>query len=146
MSYTECPTESVGDIPNDSFSNSDHMSYTEYPTESVVDVPDYNMELAELTTEGGEFDPSSFLQLFTNVSRVYMYSKRIFEDISFFKCKPQMKLDICICFLENFGLGDENWVGEMKQLSIALSARFVISSVSRDLIEVKFVWQYCSAT
>ncbi|KAI3840106.1 hypothetical protein MKX03_003562 [Papaver bracteatum] len=99
MSYTECPIDSVGDIPDDSFSNSDHMSYTECPAESVVGIRDYSIELAELRNEGGELDHGNFMRLFVNVSRVYMYSKRIFEDISFFKCKPQMKVRFMVLSL-----------------------------------------------
>ncbi|KAI3963523.1 hypothetical protein MKW98_022945 [Papaver atlanticum] len=91
--------------PNDEnvcFSNFDHMGYSEYPTESDDAIPDYHMERAELATESEEFDIVSFSQLFTNLSRVYMFSKRIFEDISYHDCKPQMKVCFIVLFLFTF--------------------------------------------
>ncbi|KAI3932929.1 hypothetical protein MKW92_023852 [Papaver armeniacum] len=109
---------------NARFSNFDHTSYTLLPA-----VPDYDSENIELLkTETGEFDYGRTLQLFMNTSRVYMFSKGIFEDISFFACKPQMKLDICICFQESIGgpfVKYEKWMRELKQLSFALSCRLV---------------------
>ncbi|KAI3834446.1 hypothetical protein MKX03_032557 [Papaver bracteatum] len=105
---------------NARFSKVDHMSCTLLPA-----VPDFDSENIELLrTETGEFDHGRTLQLFTNTSRVYMFSKGIFEDISFFNCKPQMKLDICICFQESMGgpyVKYEKWMRELKQLSFALS-------------------------
>ncbi|KAI3890591.1 hypothetical protein MKX03_036139, partial [Papaver bracteatum] len=80
--------------PNDEnvcFSNFDHMGYSECPTESDDDIPDYHLERAELETLTKKFNIVRSSQLFTNTSRVYMFSKRIFEDISFHDCKPQMK-------------------------------------------------------
>ncbi|KAI3913133.1 hypothetical protein MKW98_007149 [Papaver atlanticum] len=95
----EYGSPSVGNV---CFSSFDHTSYTEYAAEFDDDIPDYNIERTEfLDTETGEFSVAHFMQLFTNTSRVYMFWKRILEDISFHDCKPQMKLDICICLLEN---------------------------------------------
>ncbi|MCL7033095.1 hypothetical protein MKW94_015938 [Papaver nudicaule] len=65
------------------------------------------------------------MRLFTNTTRVYMFSKNIVGDInSFHVCKPHMKLDICICLVESMLSSphtDEQWMREMKQLSLALS-------------------------
>ncbi|KAI3858814.1 hypothetical protein MKX03_015751 [Papaver bracteatum] len=104
-------------------SNFDHMSYTECPTESDENIPVYEIEMIELKTETGEFNYERFMQLFTNTSHVYMHKKRIFENISFHDCNPQMKLDICICFVECVApaLKDVKWMRELKQLSFALS-------------------------
>lgn len=73
--------------------------------------------------EARKFDPQKFEQLFMNTSRVYMLSRSIFEDISFYDCDPRMKLDICICFLENYGpfLKGKKWMKKIKQLSVELS-------------------------
>ncbi|MCL7032837.1 hypothetical protein MKW94_019391, partial [Papaver nudicaule] len=68
---------------NASFSNSGQTSCTECSTESD--------EVAKFETETAEFKSRNFHALFTNTARVYMYSKRIFEDVSFHDCKPQMK-------------------------------------------------------
>ncbi|KAI3921596.1 hypothetical protein MKW92_000379, partial [Papaver armeniacum] len=103
---------------NARFSNFDHMSYTLCPAESDYDSEKINW----LDTETGEYGRT--MQLFTNTSCVYMFSKGIFEDISFHDCKPQMKLDICICFQESLGgpsVKYEKWMRELKQLSFALS-------------------------
>ncbi|MCL7030399.1 hypothetical protein MKW94_022295 [Papaver nudicaule] len=108
------------------FSNFDHMSYTECSIESDDDTPEGSIieGIELLETKTGEVDAGKFVQLFTNTVSVYMFSKSIFEDISFHDCKPQMKLDICICFLESIGLhfrGKKKWMRELKQLSFALS-------------------------
>ncbi|MCL7023592.1 hypothetical protein MKW94_024919 [Papaver nudicaule] len=110
---------------NDYFSNFDHMSYSEYSTESDGDTSDYNVELPNFRTDTGGFDVKSFMQFFTNTSRVYMFSKGIFEDISFHDCKPQMKLDICICFIESIHppWKYEPWMRDLKQLCFELSTR-----------------------
>ncbi|KAI3869982.1 hypothetical protein MKW92_049524 [Papaver armeniacum] len=104
-------------------SNFDHMSYTECPTESDEDIPVYEMDMIGLKTETGEFNYERFMQLFTNTSHVYMHKKRIFENMSFHDCNPQMKLDICICFVECVSpfLKDVKWMRELKQLSFALT-------------------------
>ncbi|MCL7039268.1 hypothetical protein MKW94_007686, partial [Papaver nudicaule] len=108
----------------DSFSNFDHMSYAEYSTESDGDIPDSGINLAEFRTKTEEYDIKGFHQLFTNIARVYMFNKRIFEDISFHDCTPQMKLDIIICFVESRDpfCKDKIWVRQLKQLSLELSA------------------------
>ncbi|KAI3886219.1 hypothetical protein MKW92_018603 [Papaver armeniacum] len=118
--------EMEGGNPDDEnvcFSNFDHMRYGEYPTESDDDIPDYRMEEEKLETLTKEFDLVRSSQLFTNTSRVYMFSKRIFEDISFHDCNPQMKLDICICYVQNEYpfCKYEPWMRDVKQLSFALS-------------------------
>ncbi|MCL7036033.1 hypothetical protein MKW94_013779 [Papaver nudicaule] len=108
----EYESASDGNVP---FSNFDHMSYIECPTESDDDLPEYDTERKEqLETLTG--DVGRFMQLFTNTSRVYMFSNNIFEDVSFHDFKPQMKLDICICFVESMGsfFKDEKWVRELK--------------------------------
>ncbi|MCL7047449.1 hypothetical protein MKW94_024532 [Papaver nudicaule] len=116
----DCPRD--GDIR---LTNFDHNSYTtECPIESDDDIPDDNIERAELETDTEIFDALSFFPLFMNTIRVYMFSKKIIGDISSFHvCKPQMKLDICICFVESAhpSCKDEQWMREMKQLSFALS-------------------------
>ncbi|MCL7036552.1 hypothetical protein MKW94_024946 [Papaver nudicaule] len=108
----------------DSFSNFDHMSYAEYSTESDGDIPDSGINLAEFRTKTEEYDIKGFHQLFTNIARVYMFNKRIFKDISFHDCTPQMKLDIIICFVESRDpfCKDKIWVRQLKQLSLELSA------------------------
>ncbi|KAI3945646.1 hypothetical protein MKW92_004845 [Papaver armeniacum] len=115
---------------NVSFSNLDHTNFAECPTAPDDEIPDYDM-INVLHTETGELDYERFMQYFTNISRVYMFSRRIFEDISFFKCTPKMKLDICICFVESIrpAAKDKKWMRELKQLSFALTGRLVISSI-----------------
>ncbi|KAI3949300.1 hypothetical protein MKW98_023237 [Papaver atlanticum] len=110
---------------NVSFSNFDHMSCTEGPIESDDDIPDYDIERTEMETDTGNFDDESSMNLFKNTIRVYMFSKKTIGSIcSFHTYKPQMKLDICICFVENAlpSCKGEQWMREMKQLSFALSA------------------------
>ncbi|KAI3893034.1 hypothetical protein MKW92_025987 [Papaver armeniacum] len=116
----EYGSPSDGNVCSSSF---DHTSYTECAADSVDDIPDYDIERIEYLEETGEFSVARLMQLFMNTSRVYMFSKGIFEDINFHDCKPQMKLDICICFIEgNRGfLKDAKWVKELKQLSSTLS-------------------------
>ncbi|RZC67926.1 hypothetical protein C5167_011627 [Papaver somniferum] len=104
------------------FSNFDHMGYSECPTES-----DDDMERAELEITK-KFDLVKSSQLFTNTARVYMFWKRIFEDIPYHDCNPQMKLEICICYLHTeYPFSKElfskykDWMWELKQLSFALS-------------------------
>ncbi|KAI3891248.1 hypothetical protein MKW98_007553 [Papaver atlanticum] len=105
------------------FSDSDHTSCTECQIESDDEIPDYDIEKAELDVDTGNFDVQIFLQLFMNTSRVYRFSK-IGDITSFHVCEPQMKLDICICFVESTypSCKNEQWMREMKQLSLALSA------------------------
>ncbi|KAI3875948.1 hypothetical protein MKW92_030517, partial [Papaver armeniacum] len=113
--------------PNDgnvSISYLDHMSCTECPTESDDDMPAYTIEMAELETEAEKLDVDKFGQLFRNVSRVYMFSKRIFWGTDFQTCKPQIKLDIVICLLGSVHPFRKNelWIWrKLKQLSFALS-------------------------
>ncbi|KAI3844840.1 hypothetical protein MKX03_004561 [Papaver bracteatum] len=105
------------------FSDSEHTSCTECQIESDDEIPDYDIEKAELDVHTGNFDVQIFLQLFMNTSRVYRFSK-IGDITSFHVCEPQMKLDICICFVESTypSCKNEQWMWEMKQLSLALSA------------------------
>ncbi|KAI3831365.1 hypothetical protein MKW92_053135 [Papaver armeniacum] len=134
---------SDGNVCSSSF---DHTSYTECAADSVDDIPDYDIERIEYLEETGEFSVAHLMQFFMNTSRVYMFSKGIFEDINFHDCKPQMKLDICICFIEGNRafLKDAKWVKELKPLSSTLSGRLVIPSISWGLVKVKLILQYCS--
>ncbi|RZC43878.1 hypothetical protein C5167_036821 [Papaver somniferum] len=115
--------------PNDgnvSFSNFNHASYTEGPIEPDDDIPDYDIERAEeLETDTGNVDEESSIAIFMNLIRVHMFSKNTIGSFhTFHTYKPQLKLDICICYVENSipsGKGEE-WIREMKQLSFASSA------------------------
>ncbi|KAI3886163.1 hypothetical protein MKW92_051769 [Papaver armeniacum] len=100
------------------FSNFGHTNYAECPAESNNGIPDYDM-MKLMLTETGEFHYDRSMQYFTNISRVYMFSKK------------KNWLDICICFVENIRpvAKDKKWMRELKQLSFALSCRLVISSI-----------------
>ncbi|MCL7037568.1 hypothetical protein MKW94_026527 [Papaver nudicaule] len=105
------------------FSNCDRGSYAECPIEPDDDVPDYDTERAKLETDT-EIDFDSSVNLLMNITRVYMFSKKIIGDMgTFHVCKPHMKLDICIHWVESDlpSCKNDQWMREIKRLSFALS-------------------------